>query len=174
MELLGCALNLELAKELRSVPGTNRESAGENLLFDGAAIGQYLLGVDPIHTSGSVVGGYQNSDYPIELSGLDWSIPNPGKLIIGYQGTKYDVLSIHAHSKENLGPPDMDNARWKQIISEANLEVTREVILRDLINIHQGNPSLCDRIRIARKNGFHKHLQKYLTRRLERVVKKQR
>jgi hypothetical protein len=172
MDLLGNALNMEIAKELKSVPGVNVESAGGNYIFDGAALGQYLLGVDPVHTSGSVVGGFQNSDYPIELSNLNWSIPKPGKIVIGYKEMKYEVLSLHAHSKEILGYPDINNDRWKQIIREANLEVPREINLRDFKNIHLGIPSFRNRIRIARKNGFLNHLRKYLNRRLKTVMKK--
>lgn len=173
MDLLGCALNMALAKELNSVPGVDVDSVGVKYIFDGAALGQYLFGVDPVHTSGSVVGGFQNSDYPIELSEFNWSIPKPGKIGIVYKELKYEVLSLHAHSKEIIGHPDINNARWKQIIREANLEVPRETNLRDFENIHRGIPPFRDRLRIARKNGFLNHLRKYLIRRIEMAVKNQ-
>ena len=123
MDLLGCALNMDLAKELPSVPGKDEIPTKTKFIFDGAAIGQYLLGVDPVHTSGSVISGFQNSDYPIELSSLNWSISSDNKINIGYKDRNYKLLSIHAHSKELLGPPDAHDARWKEIMSEANLEV---------------------------------------------------
>lgn len=172
MDLLGSALNMALAKELNSVPGVDGESTERNLIFDGAALGQYLLGVDPVHTLGLVVAGYQNSDYPIDLSKTRWSIPKPGKIVISYMEKTYQVMSIHAHSKEILGIPDINNLRWKQIMSEANLEVPRETHMRDFEDIYHGIPSLGDRFRIAHKKGFLKHLRKYLAGKTQTLAKK--
>ena len=85
MDLLGFALNEDLAMELPSTPHSQEELGTNRYIFDGAALGQYLLGVDPIHTNGSVISGYQNADYKIDISSFKWSIPQQGKLFITIQ-----------------------------------------------------------------------------------------
>lgn len=169
MDLLGCALNSETSTELPSTPH-NREELGINhYIFDGAALGQYLLGIDPIHTDGSVVSGYQNSDYNFDISSFKWSIPRLGKLIVTIQNTDYEILNLHAHSKEILGIPDPTNSRWTQILQEANGEKPREVLIRETTNFHLMKPSIRDRIRIGRKAGLIVHSARYLAKKINSV-----
>jgi hypothetical protein len=169
MDLLGFALNADFAAELPSTPNSQEESGKNRYIFDGAALGQYLLGVDPIHTNGLVISGYQNSDYNFNISRFKWSIPRLGKLIITIQNIDYQILNLHAHSKEILGIPDPTNSRWKQILQEANGEKPREVLSRKTINFHLMKPSFRDRIRIGRKAGFSNHLVRYLIRKINSV-----
>jgi hypothetical protein len=91
---------------------------------------------------------------------------------VEYKKNEYEVLSIHAHSKELLGPPDISDDRWRQIMNEANLEVSREIKVKEFNDSYNGVPKLVDRIRIARKNGYFKHLQKYVLRKLEKIMRK--
>ena len=168
MDLLGIALHLALARELKSIPSGDADSDEGNFIFDGAAVGQYLLGVDPVHTSGLVVSGFQNPGYPIILSSLKWSISEHGKINIHIKDMTYEVLSIHAHSKELLGHPDINDVRWKQVMSEANLEVPRVAKMQEFQDIYHGMPQFLDRIRIARKNGLFKHLRRYVIRNMEK------
>jgi hypothetical protein len=171
MDLLGHALNLGIATELPSVPTFAEERLKCNFIFDGAALGQYLLGVDPVHTSGSVVSGFQNSDYPIEISKLRWSIPKPGSICMSYHNVEHKLVTLHAHSKELLEPPDPSSTRWRQIINEANLDLPREVRIRDFVDVYHDVPPFFDRVRVARKNGFSIYLRKYLKRRMKSIMK---
>lgn len=166
MDLLGVALNTGLAVELPSRPHFEGYLSGNRYIFDGAALGQYLLGIDPIHTNGSVVSGYQNADYSLDISSFKWSIPRRGQLIFTIQNMDYQILNLHAHSKEILGVPDPTNSRWKQILQEANGERPREALIRKSSDIHRKKPSLLDRIRIGRKAGFVMHLVRYLGRKI--------
>jgi hypothetical protein len=169
MDLLGFALNADVAMELPSTPHSQEERGTTRYIFDGAALGQYLLGIDPIHTNGSVTSGYQNADYKFDISSFKWSIPQLGKLIITIQNKDYQILNLHAHSKEILGIPDPTNLRWKQILHEANGEQPREVLSRKTINFHIMKPSFRDRIRIGRKAGFFFYSMKYLNRKIKWV-----
>jgi hypothetical protein len=162
MDLLGEALNMEIASELPSFPILGHETSEIRPIFDGAALGQYLLGVNPIHSNGFVVSGFQNSDYPADISKFSWSIPERGKLNFSYNNTRYRLLCLHAHSKEIIGIPDETDERWSQIISEANLILPRKQIARSVSSEHFTLPSLLDRFRIARKKGLSKHIWKYL------------
>ena len=161
MDLLGHALNRKFAFEFASVPNTAIANMGKNYLFDGAALGQYLLGVDPIHTAGSVYSGFQNSDYPADISKFHWSIPDTGRITISYEEVEYEVVNLHAHSKELIGIPDKSNPRWLQIIGEANGELPRIVSSREITRTHFAKPSIVNRLRIARKIGYLKQMKKY-------------
>lgn len=169
MDLLGYALNADAARELPSTPHPQEELAVNRYIFDGAALGQYLLGIDPIHTNGSVISGYQNTDYNFDISSFKWSIPRLGKIIFTIQGMDYQILNLHAHSKEILGIPDPTNSRWKQILQEANGEKPREALSRKTVNFHLMKPSFRDRIRIGRKAGLSIHFIRYLIRKINLV-----
>lgn len=169
MDYLGVLLNKGVAVELPSHPGKLINKNGENLIFDGAALGQYLLGVDPIHTNGRVISGYQNSGYPYDISTFRWSVTESGKLKFEFENIEYQLANLHAHSKEVLEPPSRNSTRWSQIISEANLELPRTHIARDANGFHLKLPSTLDRLRIARKKGLVKQLSRYLKQRMRNI-----
>ena len=169
MDLLGYALNADVAMELPSTPHSREEVGANRYVFDGAALGQYLLGIGPIHTNGSVISGYQNSDYNFDISSFKWSIPRLGKLIFTIEEMDYQILNLHAHSKEILGIPDPTNSRWDQILQEANGEKPREVLSRKTVNFHLMKPSFRDRIRIGRKAGLSIYFMRYLIRKINSV-----
>jgi hypothetical protein len=171
MDLLGCALNKFIATELPSSPQPKKELLSNHYIFDGAAIGQYLLGIDPIHTNGSVISGFQNANFSFDLSTFGWSIPRMGKLVLTFESVEYQILNLHAHSKEILGIPNPTDPRWTQILQEANHEKSREIILREIKNFHLMKPSLRDRIRIGRKAGLMNYSINYVVRKLNLVWK---
>lgn len=166
MDLLGHALDRKIAFELVSVPNAENPNTAKNYLFDGAAIGQYLLGVDPIHTTGSVYSGFHNNDFPVDISKFQWSIPDIGRISISHENIDYQLVNLHAHSKELIGIPDQSNPRWRQIIGEANGDLPRKIISREYTKIHFVKPSMINRLRIARKVGFLKQAKKYIQRKL--------
>ena len=129
MELLGYALENNWAAELPSFPrGKNKSTCKHNskfLLFDGAAVGQYLLGVNPIHTNGIIVSGYKNPYAEIDFSDVKWEVSNfPGSkfptIKLVYMENIYFMANLHVHSKELLSQISLTSDEWKRIIYEAN------------------------------------------------------
>jgi hypothetical protein len=129
MELLGYALENNWAGELPSFPrGKDQSTCKYNtkfLLFDGAAIGQYLLGVNPIHTNGIVVSGYKNPYVETDFSDVKWDVSNfPGSKIptikLIYMYDTYYMANLHVHSKDLLSQISSTSNEWKRIVFEAN------------------------------------------------------
>lgn len=73
-----------------------------NAVFDAAAIGQYLGGIDPIHTPKHTV-GYVNMDamYRINDFTFEWSVDQEGRRrpYMSYNGQTYPIINLHIHSK---------------------------------------------------------------------------
>jgi hypothetical protein len=121
MKLLGLALNRGIVSELPTWTNSKSVSISGNrkYLFDGAAIGQYLFGRDPIHTDNVRISGYENPTFPIKPSELSWHLEK--NTIFAYDGENYYYFAnLHIHSKEIVGYPDSDLQRWFEILEEAN------------------------------------------------------
>ena len=72
-----------------------------NFIFDAAAIGQYLGGIDPIHNTGNTI-GYVNPDCIIKYNNytFEWkTIDNMKKPFIIINNKMYPVFNLHIHSK---------------------------------------------------------------------------
>jgi hypothetical protein len=171
MHLLGNLLNKKLIEELPSGRMTDTEVRfdwrGYQLIFDGAAIGQYLVGQDPLHTGNRRISGYLNPDFPQNLSKENWGINSvDGKEYITYEsgGEKKLVVGLHVHSKLPLNDIRQKDAMWERILGEANQIIERTISepIPDLI--HSKKISLNNRLRIARRNGFTKTLVRKLKR----------
>lgn len=71
-------------------------------LFDGAAIGQYLGGIDP--RNGHSAPGFINRDaaYDVSHFQFDWQLDEHERNIpyLKYQGEKYRINNLHIHSKK--------------------------------------------------------------------------
>lgn len=124
MKLLGLALNKGKISELPTwESSTSPES--EHFLFDGAAVGQYLFGRDPIHTNNVRISGYENPNFPIKLRNLEWKISD-NLVYAESNNEKYFFANLHVHSKEVLDLPQNDLERWEAIIAEANGTAARQ------------------------------------------------
>jgi hypothetical protein len=126
MNLLGLALNLNIISELPTWKdeGSLLEPQENYYLFEGAAVGQYLFGLDPIHNGNMRKSGHENPSFPIQLSTLKWDIEQNS--IYATDGkSKYWFTNLHIHSKEELLTPIEDPERWIQVMAEANLEAPR-------------------------------------------------
>lgn len=159
MNLLGRMLNTNQLGELPSGRDLNQLAIHSEMsvVFDGAAIGQYLLGQDALHTNNRVVSGFQNPDFPEKLSTRYWEIQNSKdfNFIVGKSPeNKYFVASMHVHSKQIVPRLSPENFFWKQVIKEANNESPRNVgpLIED--KLHSSHLNLLTRIRVARKTGF--------------------
>ena len=175
MELLGICLNEDIVDELPSLPNESWENpAGEKLVFDGAAYGQYLFGQDPFHTGGRRISGFQNPDFPVELSQAIWRVSEGGdlerkSLVYTYNFQEYRVLNLHLHSKIRTGKVDHRSPLWVQAINEANGEIPRVQGELEANLIHTQKITIVNRLRIARRNGLGKSLGRYVMRSVSRA-----
>ncbi len=121
MTLLGLALNKNIVSELPTWPTQKSLIAGVNkhYLFDGAAIGQYLFGRDPIHSNNVRISGYENPSFPIRLSNLTWHLES-NSMHASDGANEYHFANLHIHSKEVIGHPDDAKSRWLEVLDEAN------------------------------------------------------
>ena len=121
MKLLGLALNLNIVSELPTWPKPKSGSSFGNKkwLFDGAAIGQYLFGQDPIHTDNARISGFENPAFPIRPSNLSWHMEQNSVYASDGDNTYY-FANLHIHSKEIVDHPTSDLNRWHEILEEAN------------------------------------------------------
>ena len=69
-----------------------------NAIFDGAAIGQYLGGIDPRNTSSKNTVGFINETCIIDYSKykFEWCKNKPYIII---KDIKYEIINLHIHSK---------------------------------------------------------------------------
>jgi hypothetical protein len=160
MTLLGLALNNQILAELPTNPTKPLLILGCNdqeirVLFDGAALGQYLLGQDPFHTDGRRISGYINQETDFDASGFKYALrqsqqsPTESLYI-----NENEILNIHVHSKMVL-PPISSNAEiWIQAIGEANGTLQRKYGDYTEDTIHSQKISVVNRIRIAKRRGL--------------------
>jgi hypothetical protein len=124
MKILGIGLTVGWLVEIPSVPKSLGEK-NDHVIFDGAAIGQYLFGVNPIHTSGKLTSGFQNQYFPLALASVNWQIEKIdgsefSTLVAEIADMKSYVACLHVHSKELLPVLSMKSERWTRAIFEAN------------------------------------------------------
>jgi len=175
MELLGICLNEDIVGVLPSLPNESWEQlSGEKLVFDGAAYGQYLFGQDPFHTKGRRISGFQNPNFPIQLSQLIWKVSDEvdlekKSLVYRYKEAQYRVLNLHLHSKIRTGAMDSESPLWLQAINEANGISKRIPGELESNLIHTQKINFVNRLRIARRKGLTKSLGKYVMRRVHRA-----
>lgn len=169
MELLGMLLNSRKVEELDSGRsphfGPKIHYSEYQVVFDGAGIGQYLFGQDPLHTNNRRVSGFQNPDHTIHFENAEWGIESLSGfdyVVFKYRGLKYLIASMHIHSKMLLPRVSVDSKVWIRSIGEANGTLPRAIgdFVPDLI--HSKRISVINRIRLARKTGLLRSLQRKL------------
>ena len=177
MELLGLALNKGLMMELPSHPSdyearTYTLQKNHKVLFDGAALGQYLFGQDPFHQSGLRVSGFKNPSYFLraKINSMFWQIElnqEETNLIVDFDKVRYKVANIHIHSKEVLPPLSVSSKRWKRAIDEANGNVLRIQERSMHTSPHSKKPNLWVRFEIAKTKGIKFAIVRYFIKRLK-------
>ena len=165
MELLGTALNLGLLEELPTYPdkawalqAVPMESPSY-VVFDGAHIGQYLFGRDPLHNNGFLETGYKNPSYNWTKFEEGFAInswgSNHGREILQFN---YDqkiciCACVHVHSKRLLPSPKSSPKFWEPFIKAGNGDqvIFPEVFVKDLI--HSARDPISARIKrlVSRK-----------------------
>jgi hypothetical protein len=156
MSLLGDALNEGVLAELPRYPESDWATVGRPstfTIFDGAAIGQYLFGLDPIHTGHHQISGYLNPNFELPLNNCSWRIQRADggskqQVVFTYENTHLVPLCIHMHSKILIQAPDSEDPEWQRFISEANGSVERKPGPFQKSVIHLEDLSLTNRIRL--------------------------
>lgn len=170
MDLLGAALNGGIIDELPTLPEKAWiDSKGKKVIFDGAALGQYLFGQDPFHTQNRRVSGFINPDFSEDLSKWNWnliSLEDKSVILeVSANDMDYRILNLHIHSKLILKEPSFDPI-WIRAIYEANRVIPREVGELAPNIIHTSRVTLRNRFRLARKRGLVLSLLSYISRNL--------
>lgn len=156
MSLLGAALNEGILAELPRYPESDWVQVGSPstfTIFDGAAIGQYLFGLDPIHTGHRQISGYLNPNFEIPLNTCSWHIRSAYRgskqqVMLTYENVRLIPLCIHIHSKILIQPPDSEDPEWQRFISEANGSVDRKPGPLQKSDIHSQELTLTNRLRL--------------------------
>ena len=156
MSLLGDALNAGVLAELPRYPESDWAVVGKPStfsIFDGAAIGQYLFGLDPIHTDHHQISGYLNPNFDLPLNTCSWRIESAvggskQQLVFTHENVHLIPLCIHMHSKILLQPPDSEDPEWQRFIAEANRNIERKPGPFQKNDIHSEKFSLTNRIRL--------------------------
>ncbi len=69
-------------------------------IFDAAALGQWLFGIDPRNTAGSVWNHFKNSKLTFPIEKARFSMAWTGSTVrVKYQGVERQVRTLHIHSK---------------------------------------------------------------------------
>ena len=143
MQLLSEALIQNVAETLPTDPEDALQVVTENgfqirhsvcsphVIFDGAAIGQYLFGQDPFHTNGCRLSGHVRNDFSPMIDAWNWRVkavsPTEASLECGTPGHPVIVANVHVHAKVDPGefvrPP---TGLWKSALAEANGATPRQ------------------------------------------------
>lgn len=154
MELLGTSLNKGILEELPGSPDNAWEienNANYAIFFDGAAFGQYLFGLDPVHTENTIVSGYVNPNCDFNLKASKWELKNPRE----YDGQCLAIVSddlvcfplcLHIHSKILVETPSVVSKFWIDLLSDVNSGVTSITKYNDVNGIHANNLKFFDRL----------------------------
>lgn len=165
MALLGRALNLGIIEELWSRPGTLLRENQPKIILDGAELGQYFFGADPLHTGGKLQTGFIGNGTELKFDEMKFSLEGtPKSLYVEYLNEKTKVGCIHNHAKRILTNPDDDPQTWIQLLKEANRETPRIVEVAPTDLIHTKKVSILNRLRRAKKNN--KNLVKYIIKKI--------
>ena len=130
MELLGVALNQGILKELPNSPSEAWVVKSEkrySIFFDGAFFGQYLFGLDPVHTQNNSLNGYENPECSYRLIASKWDLLEPSEndgLSLAVMDLNYPSfpLCLHVHSKMLIDYPSMQKVFWRKLVSDINFQ----------------------------------------------------
>ncbi len=172
MLLLGTALNSGILEELPTNPRKNMVLSDSKVVFDGAALGQYLFGQDPFHTNGQRISGFVNQETDFDASEFTYSIRTSQNSGIE---TAYiddvEILNLHIHSKLELPPISASQGIWKTAIAEANGLIARTPDAFRADVIHTKKISFINRIRIASRRGLIMSLLNYAKKKIVYWIK---
>jgi len=179
MDLLGMALNRGILEELPSrieKMQSEAETKNSKNIYDGAALGQYLFGQDPLHTGGHKITGYRNPDFDFNFDNCQFDLraDSEGKLNDLYLITSRDtfrVANLHLHSKTVIDIPSRAIEEWNKILMSANsgIQVFSDELIED--RIHSLKISPISKVRRARKVGYGQYLKRVIRNRMGRLLK---
>lgn len=115
------------------------EGGGEieyaQLVFDAAATGQFLFGIDPRNNNGIVKSGYLETRGGLDPgSWKDWRIQEGSdsqpRVTCDMGSSRAVFANLHIHAKSLVPPPASGNKSWKRTLDEANGNATPRAQLR--------------------------------------------
>ena len=176
MELLGYGLNNSILQELPTLPSAAWEmKSGDKLIFDGAALGQYLFGQDPIHAGGFYISGYKNPNYPIDPGSFHWYISEEKNKIeqikFQFNNSQFLPVNLHNHAKRILNEVNSEDNIWQELMAEANTLVPRKAIIAPEDSIHSRTISFPNRLRKALKMGILRYSMLAIKYRIRKLIK---
>ena len=96
----GHALPSEIALDATHCPVAPSSVSPEIGIFDAAALGQWLFGIDSRNTAGSVWNHFKNPNLTFPIQKARFSMSWPGLTpTVSYQGVERRVRTLHIHSK---------------------------------------------------------------------------
>ena len=105
MEFLALAQKMNFIENLPveiSDAWNSKIESDKYFIFDGAAIGQFILGRDSIHSNSRIINGYINPHFNSRITEFKWQLSDEKEnlsLSIRYMSKFYEVLCLHIHSK---------------------------------------------------------------------------
>ncbi len=161
MHLLGQGLNLGILEELWSIPNPNARLGRPPILLDGAEIGQYFFGADPLHTGGVLKTGFTTPGSRIKFDEVKFSLSeSPKSLYVNTGIEMFKIGCLHNHAKRILETPENDSETWERFLQEANGTMPRNSAIAPPDLIHTKKVSFLNRFRRAR--NMNKNLLKYI------------
>ena len=165
----------EVMDDLES-SGEQKKTKKSKNIYDGAALGQYLFGQDPLHTGGHKITGYRNPDFDFNFDNchFDLRADSQGKLNDLYLITSRDtfrVANLHLHSKTLIDIPSRAIEEWNEILMSANsgIQLFSDELIED--RIHSLKISPMSKVRRARKVGYGQYLKRVIRNRMGRFLK---
>lgn len=177
MKLLGEGFTHGFLSELPTEPSKAWEleinKTRINVIFDGAALGQYLFGQDALHTGGHSIGGFKNPNISLPWENIEWKIDHSSpipKIRITVNGIDFEVYNLHLHAKPLFTSPEARIETWKAVVLAANGQTDPYVGPKVVDLIHSSDVSLRDRLaRIA-----HKGIHNYINEKLRNLLRKKK
>jgi len=134
MKSLARAVQEGLVSELPSMPGefgprinvqVGQQSDNALVLFDAAAVGQYLFGIDPRNNNGIRVPGYRERRGDIDPGvWRNWAILQCAdgieRISCEVEDKRVVFGNLHIHSKQLLGPVSSMDPVWLETVRIAN------------------------------------------------------
>jgi hypothetical protein len=129
------------------------EPVDARVVFDAAAVGQYLFGIDPRNNKGVLIAGYRET-----RGGLDpglWAnwhlaMSSDGNVWVAFEseGTTGVMALIHIHAKTIVPLPPSDAASWLSVLDVAN---GRRGPRAEVQAIHYAHYSIAEWVRMGRR-----------------------
>ena len=117
--------NTTMTIQLFDTFGQPGESQEADCIFDAAAVGQYLFGIDPRNNSGQLIPGYRETRGGLDPGQwTDWrlALSNDGftRPTFVHNSRRFVLLNLHVHAKTIVPRPSLTDESWDDYLAIAN------------------------------------------------------